>query len=388
MNVIVCGDYIVGDKAPAPNLIGELQKHLEKADYSIYNQEHPITTSSKIYKTKAYGPTGACSQDSLMPILHAGFKCASLATNHIFNRGIEGLNDTLLFFKNHGIDTVGAGVNLIEARKPLIIQKSSVNLAILNFAEREFNIATSKHGGANPLDIIENVAQIKSCKEKYGNVLVIIHGGVEYCSFPTSRMVKQYRFYADNGASAIVCHHSHVISAYEDYKGVPIFYGLGNFIPYKYISSIFSSEEYRTSISVKLTFGNSGIERYDMLLFHFDKEQQRLVELKDGNLEDFHKKQTKLNQSLDNLDQLDDKIYTYFLNDSKKMYYKLLFTGSNYFLYKLFRKIGLLKLFYPLIKIRMRLNKETSGQWNIHRCESHRDILSMIFDNEIDNYKT
>ena len=31
-------------------------------------------------------------------------------------------------------------------------------------------------------------------------------------------------------ASAIICHHTHVVSSHEVYNGVPIFYGLGNFV--------------------------------------------------------------------------------------------------------------------------------------------------------------
>jgi len=43
-------------------------------------------------------------------------------------------------------------------------------------------------------------------------------------------MVKQYRFYAENGADAIVGHHTHCIGGYEIYKDVPIIYSLGNFL--------------------------------------------------------------------------------------------------------------------------------------------------------------
>ncbi|MDY0143777.1 MAG: CapA family protein [Bacteroidales bacterium] len=387
MRLIICGDYIVGDNVPPRGIFGDLQPYLDQVDYSFYNQEHPITSQSKIYPTKAFGPTGACQENVLAPILLSGFTCATLANNHIFNRGMEGLADTLSFFQRNEIKTVGAGRSLSEAKEPLILKKYGIQLAILNFAETEFNIATYTHGGANPLDIIENSRQIKLCKEKYGNVLVVIHGGVEYCSLPTSRMVNQYRYYAECGASAIVCHHSHVVSAFEEYNGVPIFYGLGNFIPYKYSSSMFSHEDFRTSISVELSFENKGIIKYDYIPFLFDTKQNKLIELKDEKLKKFRSKQMQLNFALKDLENLDRIIYTHFLTESKSMYYKLLFTRSNYWFYKLFRKVGLLKLYYPYIKRRMRLNKETSGQWNIHRCESHRDILALIFNNEIDVYK-
>ena len=58
---------------------------------------------------------------------------------------------------------------------------------------------------------------------------MIVHGGHECYNLPSPRMQKQYLFYADQGADIVVGHHTHCISGYEVYKGVPIYYSLGNF---------------------------------------------------------------------------------------------------------------------------------------------------------------
>src|ERR1019366_5476626 len=60
-------------------------------------------------------------------------------------------------------------------------------------------------------------------------VLVVLHGGNEYFPLPRPGLRKELRFLAENGADAIVMHHSHVPAAYEIWKKIPIFYGLGNF---------------------------------------------------------------------------------------------------------------------------------------------------------------
>jgi len=90
--------------------------------------------------------------------------------------------------------------------------------------------ANDNHGGANPMNIIANTRSIKEAKKLADVIILIIHGGHEYYHFPSPRMVEQYRFYAEQGASIIVGHHSHYISGYEIFEGVPIFYGLGNFL--------------------------------------------------------------------------------------------------------------------------------------------------------------
>jgi poly-gamma-glutamate synthesis protein (capsule biosynthesis protein) len=43
-------------------------------------------------------------------------------------------------------------------------------------------------------------------------------------------MVKQYRFFAENGADVVISHHTHCVSGYEVHNTVPILYGLGNML--------------------------------------------------------------------------------------------------------------------------------------------------------------
>jgi poly-gamma-glutamate capsule biosynthesis protein CapA/YwtB (metallophosphatase superfamily) len=76
------------------------------------------------------------------------------------------------------------------------------------------------------MDIIDNANQIKEAKATHDKVIVIVHGGHEYYNLPSPRMQKQYRFYADQGADFVVGHHTHCISGYEVYNGVPIYYSL------------------------------------------------------------------------------------------------------------------------------------------------------------------
>ena len=43
-------------------------------------------------------------------------------------------------------------------------------------------------------------------------------------------MQKRCRYFVDMGADAVICHHTHVSSAYEFYRDRPIVYGLGNLL--------------------------------------------------------------------------------------------------------------------------------------------------------------
>jgi len=78
--------------------------------------------------------------------------------------------------------------------------------------------------------LINNFKQIQEARRKADFVIVIVHGGNEYNHYPSPRMVKQYRFYAEYGADAVIAHHTHCISGFEIHNNVPILYSLGNFL--------------------------------------------------------------------------------------------------------------------------------------------------------------
>ena len=232
MNLLITGDFYLSDDCLGKNLFDSSVTTLfAHADYRIANVEAPITIKNKDHRILKTGPHLCANKEIAIPALKSlNIDCVTLANNHIMDYGRPGLLDTLKELKGAAIDTVGAGLNLSEAVKPVILQNNGIRIAILNYAENEWANAAHDRPGANPLDAMENTKQIREAKIVGDIIIVVIHGGHEFFSFPSPLMVKQYRFYAENGASVIVAHHSHCLSGYEVHRGVPIFYGLGNFI--------------------------------------------------------------------------------------------------------------------------------------------------------------
>lgn len=384
MKVLICGDYIVyGDSYPrSTNPFGEFQEIIKGSDFSIYNQEFPVTTSTEIYSTKKYGLTSATDPKAIQPISEAGFTHASLANNHIFNRGKYGLSDTISNLKKARIKTFGAGTTMAEANAILYEERDNKKIAFLNYAENEFNCATKTHGGANPFDVVTITNQIIEAKKKADFVFLIIHGGIDFCEIPSPRMVKTYRFFADMGASAIIGHHTHVVSGYEVYNSVPIFYGIGNFIPGKIVV-----EGCKYSFPVRFELLNDGKLTYDGYPLKYDVKQQQIEILKGTEKADFLERQKEISSLLSDLDKLEKTLKSDYLTAGKESYYYTLFTRSNYFLFKLLRKLKLTKLYHRYIRRKMRLNTKNSISWNLNRCETHRDVLDLIYSKHIDLYK-
>jgi len=53
---------------------------------------------------------------------------------------------------------------------------------------------------------------------------------MQHYPLPSPNLQKTCRFLVEEGASAVICQHSHCPGAYEVYRGAPIVYGQGNFI--------------------------------------------------------------------------------------------------------------------------------------------------------------
>lgn len=230
LSIIVAGDLVINQPYNAesqidPNLI----EIFRNAEIRIVNLEAPVTkTNQRITKT---GPHLKCTEEDLLPVLKAlDIDIVTLANNHIMDHGAEGLIDTFRFCEENNLQTVGAGESLSKASKILYVSTKVGTIAIINFAENEWASASDNSPGANPMDLIDNQRQIKEAKNNADYVFVIVHGGNEYNHYPSPRMVKEYRFYAESGADAVIGHHTHCIGGYETFNGVPIIYSLGNFL--------------------------------------------------------------------------------------------------------------------------------------------------------------
>lgn len=231
MRLIIAGDFCISPDSFTNNIIDPSVIELFKnSDFNVVNLECPITQKNDANKILKTGPH-LCSDARIFEVLkNLNVRAVTLANNHIMDYGNVGLIDTIEACKLHGIEYVGAGDKFEEVSKNLYIDNDNRKVAIINFCENEWSTTQLNEIGANPLDIIDNVKQIKNAKQLADHVLVIVHGGHEYYNLPSPRMQKLYRFFVDQGADMVIGHHTHCMSGYETYNNVPIYYGLGNFL--------------------------------------------------------------------------------------------------------------------------------------------------------------
>lgn len=235
MNILVAGDFCpqnrvaeIFEKGVFAAVMGEVKPVIEQADYSIVNFECPVTTGGEKSIEKC-GPNLQCSEKGMEAVKWAGFDCVTLANNHFLDYGKEGVEHTLEACRKYSVDTVGGGMNLLDASRILYKEIKGETLAIINCCEHEFSIATETTAGSNPLNPIQQFYAIKEARKNADYVMVIVHGGHELWQLPSPRMVETYRFFIDAGADAVINHHQQCFNGFERYHEKLIFYGLGNF---------------------------------------------------------------------------------------------------------------------------------------------------------------
>ncbi len=130
-------------------LFHDLLDEFESADLTIANLECPLVERPS--PTPEYGPHLAARTECVRGLARAQIDVVGLANNHILDHGDQGLDNTIEACKKEGIRIVGAGRNVLEARRPLRLQIDHTRLGVMALTEHEFSVATENSAGATRL---------------------------------------------------------------------------------------------------------------------------------------------------------------------------------------------------------------------------------------------
>jgi poly-gamma-glutamate capsule biosynthesis protein CapA/YwtB (metallophosphatase superfamily) len=134
--LLFCGDLVIAEKLESMDLLeADLIEMFKESDFKIVNLEAPVTNStSKILKT---GPHIIANKESTLQLLQSlQVDVLTLANNHILDYDEKGVIDTLEFCKDFHIQSVGAGIDLIEASKILYLDAKDGIIAVNGFNKK------------------------------------------------------------------------------------------------------------------------------------------------------------------------------------------------------------------------------------------------------------
>ena len=363
---------IAGDFSPKDRLKSEIEKKqyqiifseikpiLSSVDYSIVNFESTIANPPDQRPILKCGPALSCSRHSIEALKYAGFSCCTLANNHIYDYGDEGVKNTIKAIREFDLDFVGGGANIEEASKTLYIKIGEECIAIINCCEHEFSIASASSAGANPLNPIRQYYAIQRARELADCVIVIVHGGKEHIQVPSSRMVDTYRFLIDVGADVVINHHQHCINGMELYHDKPIFYGLGNFcFDWNGKRDCMWNDGYMAVINTK------DLSSYELIPYKQCNETVSVSLLSDTDKSSFDAYFSELCSVLHDPDEL-NRVNTSFALSHAKVF-KSIFEPYQTKIARLLYFKGILPSFVS--------RKNSIVRLNFVECESQRDML-------------
>lgn len=233
MKLTVCGDVCFKDvDASIRNknidvLFRDVPELLKQSDRVIVNLECALTEVDT--PIKKIGPNLKSAPATAEVLKMIGVTDCNVCNNHIFDYGVSGVEDTIKAVTEAGLTYTGFGKNYEDSRKPLILEKDGVSVAVISVCEHEYCYAVGKRMGARPFVLYDTLEDIKKAKTHCDYVIVLYHGGKEQSIYPSPRLRRQSQEMVECGADVILCQHSHCIGSYEKYQNGHILYGQGNF---------------------------------------------------------------------------------------------------------------------------------------------------------------
>lgn len=157
-----------------------------------------------------------------------GINGVSLANNHTFDNGLGQFKRIAKILKKNKINYFGAGINLAQSSKPIVIKENSAVVGVFGLSYKpESNL---KKFGIFSLKSKETNRIIKKNKKKYkiDYTVLYCHSGIELYKYPLIRDENNYKKMIDLGANVIIGSHPHMVQKFEIYKKRYIFYSIGD----------------------------------------------------------------------------------------------------------------------------------------------------------------
>jgi gamma-polyglutamate biosynthesis protein CapA len=158
-----------------------------------------------------------------------GFSVLSLANNHIMQHGRAAVEETVEHLRRLDIAVCGLDIPEMNLSNPVLINRNGLRFCFLAYNQRpQQYFIDSRVDVCADLDTMER--DIIYWRERTDCLIVSLHWGDEYISYPSSKQVGVAHRLVDLGVDIILGHHPHVLQGIETYKGSVIAYSLGNFI--------------------------------------------------------------------------------------------------------------------------------------------------------------
>ena len=228
VKIFFAGDFCSKPSTSLINVSEELKSLIRSCDLKVVNFEVPL--KPEIELPKRAGERFFQNDDAPTFLRDLGFGLFAIANNHAFDWGDEGYKKTKAAL---GDASFGAGTyEEAYSVKEIEVNGLKIGFLALSYAVYTWPLQDTDEreglGCAYINDLKVNHVIVEA-KKKLDYLFVLPHDGIEYVDVPMPETIARYRDFIDYGADGVFGTHPHCPQGWEEYKGKPIFYSLGNF---------------------------------------------------------------------------------------------------------------------------------------------------------------
>jgi poly-gamma-glutamate synthesis protein (capsule biosynthesis protein) len=223
-------------------MFDDVRELISSADLAICHQETPISMDNKnltVPRTLSFN----APKEIAIALKNAGFDACDTASNHTYDRGLAGVQQTLDALDEAGIQHAGSSRSQAEADSPPIYDVKGIKVGHL-----AYSYTITNDGGPStyvPPDapwlksmlwpalgkegILADAKKLRDRGAEF--VVVSIHWGDQYVHQPNAQqrqLAKDLLSSAD--VDLILGDHVHVVQPCEKINGKYVMYGMGNFL--------------------------------------------------------------------------------------------------------------------------------------------------------------
>ncbi len=226
-------------------LFENMKDDIAGSDIAVINQETPLTDAPAMYGDyPRFGTPAGVGK----AVSDAGFDVVTCATNHMLDRGAEGVNFTKNFFETNEIVCLGIQYEGDQSYCPYsIVVKKGVRFAMLNYTygTNGIRVPEDSPNMVHLLDDEEKVGRdIAAAGRESDFVIVFAHWGTEYEEMPDDFQRKWSQIFLENGVDVVIGTHPHTLQPYEVLRTgeengheMLVYYSIGNYVSAQYEKS-------------------------------------------------------------------------------------------------------------------------------------------------------
>ncbi len=222
------------DRAENTSRFQSISEYLKNCDLVFANLETPVIGASRTFSESKKVNKGILHYTEKEVLSHSldllNVSVVSLANNHIFDCGIDGVKETIACLDKMGIMHTGAGL-VKKDIAPVFMDLNGVMIGMIAYVDRSTNPLIPNDSGIfiNYYSEEKILKDIKNTIKLCDKLFLSLHWGPDYSYYPYLYQLESVKKFVDAGADVIIGHHSHTVQPHEIVGNSIAFYGLGSF---------------------------------------------------------------------------------------------------------------------------------------------------------------